>query len=149
MRKGILLLFSCLSFSLSAGEVSRFPSCEELLANDGLSAFVWINLASHLNRAPDQPALAYNQLMMSVIDHYKNPNLDFAYFESYFRKYEIPIYLVANSQPLEMGVSIGPPKLANALDNRLFLYHLWTGLNGKEEADAFKKSLQPVNDVCN
>lgn len=141
MKKfGLILVSLVLSANLHANGISRKDTCEELMRNQWLNQTVMLNI-NQIGNFPGNWAMASQQIMHNLITHFKNPNLDFAYFEQYFRAHNVPLFLVANSQPIGAGLRVGYSKEMGELKGGPAKYHLWVGVNGQAEADALKASL--------
>lgn len=140
-RALILICMVFISARLSANEVSREATCDELLHNEWLRVFTIHNLNQLIN-FPDNWALGSQQIMVNLMVHFQNSNLDFVFFERFFRENNVPLYLVANSLPLPEGLRMGYlPEMAKLKNNSSPQYHLWTGVKGAEEAARMKARL--------
>ncbi len=142
MKKLTLTLFAffVLSANLQANGISRNDTCEELLKNQWLTKTIALNI-NQLAYFPGDWKVASQQIMHGLIAELKNPSLDFAYFEQYFRAHNVPLYLVANSEPLGAGRRVGYSEEMGRLKGSPAKYHLWIGVKSKAEADALKASL--------
>lgn len=141
MKKfGLILISFWVSANLQANGISRNATCQELLNNQWLTANVALNI-NQLAYFPGDRKVASQQIMHGLIADLKNPNLDFAYFEQYFRAHDVSLYLVANSEPLGKGHRVGYSEEMGKLKGSPAKYHLWVGVKGKAEADALKASL--------
>ena len=125
----------------AAANHQRHLSCDQLLASSWVRELVITNL-NQLKQFPGQWALASQQIMLSLIGYFNNPNFDLAYFERLFRMEDIPLYLVATSGDPGPGLAVGyPPPLAAIKEGIPAKYWLWVGVRGQDEADRFKASL--------
>jgi hypothetical protein len=134
-----ILLFSSLAARANL-ELPAEATCAQLLENKYLTEMVFLNLGE-LEKYPGHWSAASQRIMMALIEHFSHRELDFAYFEKFFRANDIPLYLVASSEVLQPELGrIYPPAL-ETFKGRTPLYHLWVGIRGKDEADQFKKEL--------
>jgi hypothetical protein len=150
MRTLVTIFFSLFisSSQLMAVESARHLSCEELLRDLSVQNLIMTNI-NQVSRFPGNWAMALIQIMAGLIEHFNNPHLDFAFFELFFRMYQVPLYLVANSGTLPSGLRIGyTPALERLKGNTKANYYLWIGVQGKTEADGLKRALG-VSDETN
>lgn len=111
MRNAVAIFILLFSTGLRAN-VPRNASCEQLLRDAWLRNVVIQNM-NELVHFPGNWAMASQQILLNLMGHFQNPNLDFAFFERFFRQTDVPLFLVANSQTLGAGLCIGyPPVLA-------------------------------------
>lgn len=139
MRAGLIGLILTVSAPATASDEAL--SCEALLYNMRVRSVVVQNMQRTMD-FPGQWAAASQSIMIQLIAHFRYNHLDFHYFETLLRQENFPLYLVANSLPLEPGLRIEyPSPLTELRPGKPAQYYLWVGVNGKAEADAFKRYL--------
>ena len=137
---GVLVFLVFSGFAGATPPEDAPASCAQLLDDPAITETVFTNLAQAA-LFPGHLAASLQHLMAELIAHFNTPNLDFAYFERWFRAKGIRIYLVANSTCLGPAYQTKYPPGLQTLKNGPALYYLWLGLNGKTEADNLKRQL--------
>ncbi|HVJ65333.1 MAG TPA: hypothetical protein VM901_08770 [Bdellovibrionota bacterium] len=135
-----ILLALALAFGSQTFAGDAHKSCDELLLDVEVGELVLQNLL-RIREYPGNYAAAAQSIMVQLMDHVGNPNLDFHYFERFIRKNNLRLFLVASSERIPANYSIDFTREAQRLARGPAKYYLWIGVNGSAETAEYLRFL--------